>query len=155
MNKRYFLAALLLLAGGFLRAEGQPDGAGKPPTLRTGDVPIGSLGHPLGDYLTVEGARIDAGKTGASTLGVDTVNGRKLPRPIAIWVDNLSLPRAKRCKLKGYESARMIGKPPAEFDAAREKGKEAPGPQVDWEVQVFFKALSVVEPEGLRVRDRP
>src|SRR5438132_984438 len=75
------------------------NGASKPPALRTGVVPLGSLGHALGDYLTIEGVRLDAGKAGASTLRVDTVNGRKLPERIDIWIENLKLPKEKRCKL--------------------------------------------------------
>jgi uncharacterized protein (TIGR03067 family) len=141
----------------YKRQQGGPEkeSAGKRPVLRTGDVPLGSLGHPLGDYLTIEGARLDAGKTGVSTLRVDTVNGRKLPEPVAIWVDNLDLPKDKRCKLKGYETARMIGKAPARCDAEEEEGRPAPVPQAVWQVQLYFVALRVIEPEGLRIRLRP
>jgi hypothetical protein len=105
--------------------------------------------------VTVEGVRVEAGKVGASTLRVDTVNGRKLPTPVRIWVDNLDLPKGKRCWLKGHESARMIGKPPAEFDAAEEEGKEAPAPQASWQVQLYFVALRGLQPEGLRIRKVP
>ena len=109
MTRPYYFAVLLLGASGlFLAARSTAgpdgtDGAAKPPVLRTGVVPVGSLGQRLGDYVTIEGVRLDAGKTGASTLRVDTVNGRKPPEPVVIWVENLKLPKDKRCKLKGYE----------------------------------------------------
>jgi hypothetical protein len=154
----YYLAVPLAVVSGLaFTFAGPPEekkDIGKPPILHTGDVPIGSLGHTLGTYLTIEGIRVDAGKTGTSTVQVDTVNGRKLSTHVHIWVDNLDLPKDKRCKIKGYETARMIGKAPAEFAAAEEKGQEAPGPQAEWQVQLYFIALSVLEPEGLRIRGR-
>ncbi len=161
MIRPYHLGLLLLVAGGFVFAPhvvARPKGAArteKPPVLRTGAVPVGSLGHPLGSYLTVEGVRLDAVKTGVSTLRVDTVNGRKLPEPVRILVDNLDLPKDKRCKIKGYESARMIGKPPAVSDAEEEQGKPALEPQAAWQVQLYFVALRVLKPQGLRIRGRP
>jgi hypothetical protein len=124
----------------------------KPLVLHSGRVPIGSLGHPLGSYLTVEGVRLDAPKTGVSTLRIDAINGQKLGMPVDIWIDNLDLPKEKRCKIKGYETMRMIGKPPAESDAEEEQGKPAPQPQAAWQVQLYFVALSVVEPKDLRPR---
>lgn len=39
-----------------------------PVRLRPGDIPIGLLGHPLGDYLTIEGTRERGFKTGRSDL---------------------------------------------------------------------------------------
>ena len=159
MTRPYCLAVLLIVGGGLsLAARSDPSpngtvGAAKAPVLRTGVVPIGSLGLPLGAYVTIDGVRLDGGKVGTSTHRVDAVNGRKLPEPAAIWVDNLKLPKDTRCKLKGYESARMIGKPPAKFAAAKENGKDEPAPQAAWQVQLYFVALSVVEPQGLQVPD--
>ena len=159
MTRPYCLPLLLIVGGGLslaARSDPSPDGtagAAKAPVLRTGVVPIGSLGLPLGAYVTIDGVRADGGKAGTSTLRVETVNGRKLPEPVAIWVENLKLPKDTRCKLKGYESARMIGKPPAKFAAAKENGKDEPGPQAAWQVQLYFVALSAVEPEGLQVPD--
>ncbi len=141
---------LLLAAAGFLIC--QTGAASAPPILHAGDVPLGSLGHPVGSYLTIEGIRLEGFKTGVSTLRVDTVNGQKLKEPVAIWIDNLDLPRARRCKIKGYETLRMIGKPPAEVKAAEEAGGEAGLPQAGWQVQLYFVSLSVVEPGCLQIR---
>ena len=73
--------------------------------LRTGDIPIGSLGYRLGDYLTVEGTRAEGAKVGIQTLLVDTVNGKKLRKQIAIEVANVrELPKGTRIALNGYET---------------------------------------------------
>jgi hypothetical protein len=121
------------------------------PELRTGIVPIGSLGEPLGRYLEIEGTRVEGFKLGVRTLRVDTVNGRKLREPIPIWVDNVDLPEAERCVLKGYEDCRMIVQPPAVEEAARESGKVIGQPQAGWQMQMFFVATSAVSPDGLRI----
>jgi hypothetical protein len=134
---------------------GGPDDSKRPPVLHTGDVPIGSLGHPLGDYLTIEGTRPDGPKTGVSTLRVEAVNGRKLAEPISIWIDNLDLPDGARCKIKGYETVRMIGKAPARSDAEKEESRPALSPQAGWQVQLYFVALRVIAPGGLKIRERP
>jgi hypothetical protein len=121
--------------------------------LRNSIVPTGSLGQPLGRYLTVEGLRAEEGKVGVSTLWVDAVNGQKLREPIPIWIENVDLPEAKRCVLKGYENCRMIGLPPAAVEAARESGKRVKLPQAGWQMQMFFVATSVVSPKELRIRE--
>src|SRR5689334_17784152 len=87
--------------------------AAAPPALHTGDVPAGSLGYRLGSYLTIEGTRADGFKTGIRTLIVDRVNGQKVGTPVAIWIDNLDLPARTRTVVRGYETLRMIGQPPA------------------------------------------
>jgi hypothetical protein len=132
---------------------GEPIIQTKQPTLRSGDVPIGSLGFSVGRYLTVEGVRVDGIKTGVQTLHVDTVNGVKLSEPVAIWVDNIDLlPENKRCVLKGYETLRMVGSPPAYFYAAKEAGQTAPGrPQAGWQISLYFVATSVISPSDLKV----
>jgi hypothetical protein len=135
--------------------QGGPHDAKRPPVLHTGDVPIGSLGHPLGDYLTIEGLRLDGPKAGASTFRAEAVNGQKLPEPIGIWIDNLDLPGGERCKIKGYETVRMIGKAPARCEAEKEEGRPTRLPQAAWQVQLYFVALRVIAPEGLRIRERP
>jgi len=124
----------------------------KPPTLHVGDVPIGSLGLPVGSYLTIEGSTIDGMKTGGRTLRVDTVNGARLAQPVAIWVENMdALPNDTRCVLKGYETLRMVGAPPAYFAAAKEAGREATSPQLMWQVDLYFMATSAVSPGGLKI----
>jgi hypothetical protein len=116
---------------------------------------VGILGERLGFYLTIEGTRAERGKVGTRTLLVDTVGGKKLAKPVAIWVENLDLPAEQRCVLKGYESGRMIGQPPAVAAAAREQGRKEPdGPQAGWQWQPYFVALIVVEPKGLVLRNK-
>jgi hypothetical protein len=133
--------------------------AQQPPTrfprieLRNSIVPTGSLGQPLGRYLTVEGLRAEDGKVGVSTLMVDTVNGQKLREPVFIWIENVDLPEGVRCVLKGYENCRMIGVPPAVVEAARESGKRVELPQAGWQMKMFFVATSVVSPNGLRIKE--
>ncbi|MEX0774398.1 MAG: hypothetical protein WD042_01665 [Phycisphaeraceae bacterium] len=129
------------LGAGATQAQPAADHADKPPVLKTGIVPIGSLGHPLGSYLTLEGKRADGFKTGVRTLIVEKINGVALDKPRAIWVDNLDLPGETHVILKGYESIRMIGSPNAYVEAMKELGKEALMPQAGWQVQCFFVAL--------------
>ncbi len=122
------------------------------PTLHNMDVPIGSLGFPVGSYLTIEGVRLDGAKAGARTLRVDTVNGQKLERAGAISVEKTeALPKGTRCVLKGYETFRMIGEPPAYEAAAVEAGRQITIPQVGWQVHLFFVTMSVVSPSGLKL----
>ena len=133
-------------------APGQPL---PPPNLGEADPagprgPRGIFGD-LGSYLTVEGVRINGTFTGNTTLLVDTVGGRKLPKPVSIRVDNLELPAMRRCVLKGYESGRMIGIPPAARAAAREQGRELIEVQAAWQWQPYFIALIAVEPAGLEI----
>jgi hypothetical protein len=121
--------------------------------LRNGIVPTGSLGQLLGRYLTIEGLRVEEGRVGVNTLLVDTVNGQKLPEPVPIWIENVDLPEAERCVVKGYENCHMIGLPPAVVEAARESGKRVRLPQAGWQMKMFFVATSVVSPNELRIRD--
>lgn len=91
-------------------------------------------------------------KTGGRTLRVDTVNGARLAQPVAIWVENMdALPNDTRCVLKGYETLRMVGAPPAYFAAAKEAGREATSPQLMWQVDLYFMATSAVSPGGLKI----
>jgi hypothetical protein len=104
--------------------------------------------------LTVEGTRVLAPKTGVSTLRVHAINGRKVPQTIAIWVDNLDLPKDAWCRIKGYETVRMIGKAPAELDAEVEDGRSGAVPQAVWQIQCYFVALKVLQPEELKLKPR-
>lgn len=145
-------AVLCLLA--IPRAVGQP-----PPPSGGGKVvavgprqPGGVLGDQLGEYLTVEGVRAEGGKVGTRTLLVDKVGGKKLAKPVPVWVHNLELPAKQRCVLKGYESGEMIGTPPAVLAAAKEQGRKDVGEgQALWQWRSYFVALIVVEPKGLEL----
>ena len=115
------------------------------------DTPSGRLGHPVGTYLTIEGVRAEKGKVGVNTLVVDTVNGKKLDTPIGVWIENVAaLPKDTRCTLRGYESGKMIGTPPAEFEAAREAGKDITMPQAEWQFFRYFIVTSIIEPKDLK-----
>ena len=111
------------------------------------ECPMGSLGYPVGTYLQIEGLRQEHGKVGTRTLTVDTISGEKLKEPITIWIENLKgtgLPSGKRCMLRGYESARMMGLP----DEVA-KAENLPVPQAMWQMQRYFIVTSVVEPKEL------
>jgi hypothetical protein len=158
MSKLRYIASLLLVAAPALTVFAFPRSGGAEEVavvLRSGSVPIGSLGHPLGAYLTIDGARLDGPKRGVSTLLAEAVNGERLAQPVVIWVDNVDLPAGQRCRIKGYETARMIGMPPARIAAEREQGRDAPEPQAAWQVNLYFVALSVVTPPGLAIRKLP
>ena len=157
MNTRFTVTIPLLVIGfaivPLVFAQRQdPSEAPRVPELRSGVVPLGSLGEPLGGYLRIEGVRAEGMKAGISTLRVDTVDGRRLREPVPIWVENVALPGAARLVLKGYEDCRMIGQPPAVEQAAREAGKAVGEPQAGWQMQMFFVATSVVSPDGLRLK---
>jgi hypothetical protein len=151
-------ALLLVLCLCPVRASAQPPPAGKPPerpTIRTGEVPAGSLGSPLGQYLTIEGIRYEPKPAimvdTTSTLLVDTVNGKKLSKPIPIQIATVrALPKEGRCVLKGYEDGRMGGTPPAAFKAAEEAGRPLELGTAVWGWRFYFVATSVVSPEGLK-----
>lgn len=126
-----------------------PPGGGKVEAAKPRQ-PGGVFGSELGEYMTVEGVRIDGTFTGTRTLLVDTVNGKKLGKPTAIWVHNLDLPARQRCVLKGYESGEMIGTPPAYLAAAKEEGrKDVFTSQAAWQWHPHFVVLIVAELNGL------
>src|SRR5262245_1846028 len=119
--------------------------------------PTGVLGELIGEYMTIEGVRHDGMKTGTRSLLVDTVNGKRLARPVSIWVENLELPVGKRVVLKGYENGSMAGAPPALEQARKDQGEVrgknyAPGSQLNWQWKPYFVALAVVEPKGLQIQ---
>lgn len=87
---------------------------------------------------------------------MDTVDGKRLDKPVHVLVRNLPrLAARQRCVLKGYELGEMIGRPPAEYAAARERGQDpeelAKRDQTVWRWRPYFVVLIVVEPKGLDV----
>lgn len=127
--------------------------------------PSGLLADQLGMYLTIEGVRLEGAKIETGTLLVDTVDGKKLDKPISLVIRGasvvnhnlqlagLNLPAKQRCILKGFESGEMIGVPPAVPAAAKEQGwQEVPMSPVQWQWRPYFVALVVVEPKGLELR---
>ena len=153
-------AGAVLAAGVVSPAVGQPPvapGVAGPAVPVRPRQPGGLFGDSLGSYRTIEGALYDGpGKVESNTLMVDTLDGRKLDRPVAVLVRNVRLPARERCVLKGYELGEMIGRPPAEYDAAREQGKDADElakrDQAVWRWRPYFVVLIAVKPGGLEVR---
>ena len=137
--------------------------------LDTNGIPFGTLGYPVGSYLTIEGPNPkwyeQYGKTDNSVL-VDTVNGSKLAKPISIeayfWHDT-ELPinnlhgmvlstNYERFVFKGYEIMEVHGEPPAFEAAAKEPGwKPTPltfGPQrPDWRLDYSFEVIFIISPK--------
>ena len=107
------------------------------------DLHQGHLGHPLGTYLTIRGVRDTSGKSGASTLRVDKVNGVALDPPVSMWIDGVVLSEDERVELKGYESGRFIG---VTDEVARATGQVT---QAAWQFQRYFVATSI-ESGGVR-----
>ena len=91
------LALMLLFLAPSLASSDQNTPASRPmaPVLHPWVLPIGSLGFPLGTYLTIEGQRAEGIKLGIRSLGIYTINGKRLERPIGIWVDNVESPPAQ------------------------------------------------------------
>jgi hypothetical protein len=119
--------------------------------------PGGLFTDQLGTYLTIEGVRAVGLKIETPALLVDMLDGKKLDKPIAITVQNIpDLPSKQRCVLKGYELGKMIGRPPAEYDAAKEQGQNAEdlvkGDALTWQWRPYFVVLKVVEPKALEPR---
>jgi hypothetical protein len=153
--KRLYALALATLASSLFYAGDTPICRASPPVLRNGEVPFGSLGHPLGSYLTIEGVRVEKGKVGIRTLLVDTVNGKKLEKPVVIWIDNADLPPTFHCAIKGYEMVGMIGTPPAVMQAESDAGREVKLPQAVWQAHLYFVALSDVALSNAVLKEDP
>jgi hypothetical protein len=124
--------------------------------------PGGLLGDRLGEYMTIEGVLAEGVKLETGTVLVDTVNGKKLDKPVAIVVrvrgfdaTRFDLPVAyvmpaeRRVILKGYESGEMIGVPPGVHEAAKELGrKEVPVSPVPWQWRPHFVAYIISGPKA-------
>ena len=172
--KRYVYSGIVC-AGALLGAMAGPVVVGQAPVAPGGaksevarpHQPSGYFGD-LGKYLTVEGVRAEGSKVERGTLLVDTVNGRKLDRPIPVVVHAHAfdrtrfdlptafvLPPKQRCIFKGFESGGMIGVPSGVREAAKELGRDdVPRSPVDWQWRPYFAALIVVEPKGTELRPK-
>jgi hypothetical protein len=114
--------------------------------------PGGLLRDQLGEYLTIEGVRAEGGKIETGTLLVDTVDGKKLDKPVPILIHNLrDVPAKQRCVLKGYESGGMIGVR-RRSSLYQEQGRTDVNPSpFPWQWRPYFVALIAVEPKGLEI----
>ncbi len=121
-------AMMLTVAGGgsLLTFAQKPDAKEAAQQLPlTPRQPGGFIKEQLGIYLSIEGVLYDGnGKVESNSLVVDTVDGKKLDKPLLILVRNVRLPAKTRCILKGYELGAMIGRPGAEYAAYKELGKD-------------------------------
>jgi hypothetical protein len=154
----FSVLALIGIAFGptFLLVQNPPSPVASEKPVRP-QVPGGVLSEWIGTYQTIEGVRYEGNsKAESNTLLVDTLNGKKLDKPIQILIHNVQLPAKQRCVLKGYELGQMIGRPPAEYDAARERGEDpeelARRDQTVWRWRPYFVVLIAAKPEGLEVR---
>ena len=111
------------------------------------------LGSRPGTYLTIEGVSGHEVKGGRDFLVVDTVNDKKLDKPIPVPVSNVRLPEGERCLLKGYELGEMVGQPPAVREAAKEQGIELPPSALPWRWQPYFVVLIPLEPKTLKLTE--
>ena len=85
-----------------------------------------------------------------------TLNSNKLATPVSVGIENIdALPEGTRCVIKGYETLKMIGTPPAEIEAAKEEGRNISIPQAGWQIRLYFMATSVVGPSGVNIRKAP
>ncbi len=103
--------------------------------------PAMSLGHRPGTYLTIEGVSGHNVKGGQPFVVVDTVNGKKLAKSIIVPIRNARISDKERCVLKGYETGKMVGEPPAVREAAQEQGKELAPSALVWRWETYFVAL--------------
>ncbi len=142
-NTFTWLLMVFLATAAWSAADDKPKQAA--PVESADPIPTGLLGKPIGTYLTIEGVRAEEGKVGVNTLLVDTLNGKKLERPVAVWIDNVELPGKARYILKGYESGKWIGTPPGVLKAIG-----GPGQQAAWQFSRYFVATSVEAPGSLK-----
>jgi RNA polymerase sigma factor (sigma-70 family) len=124
--------------------------------------PGGVLGDRLGEYLTIEGVLAEGVKIETGTFVVDTVNGKKLDKPVPIVIrphdfnaTRFDLPTAYvirpncRTVLKGFESGEMIGVPEGVRAAAKELGRsDVPMSPKDWQWRPYFVVYIMFEPKS-------
>jgi len=155
LNSTSMCVAVVICAMLTSRAFAQPQVApgGAPMTPHRPRQPGGILGDSLGNYLTIEGILYQGkGKVESNTLIVDTVDGKKLDKPIGVLIRNVrQLPPKVRCVLKGYELGEMIGTPPAVPVAAKELGTTYDLSAAMWRWRPYFVVLIPVEPKGLEL----
>ena len=144
------------------------------PGYRTTEPPVGSLGYPIGTYLTIEGVKFEHQKgdvkfkghykiaEGPKIFKVDTINGYKLSQTFTIRVEQLELPAKGRCVIRGYETGEWHGEPtdPSSIGSTNELGlptQQGPPPQqfktpIPWQFVFYFRATSVEQPKDLKVK---
>jgi hypothetical protein len=105
-------------------------------------VLVGQLGHPIGTYLTLEGTTPAVAKD--ARLLVDTVDGRRLSRPVSVELRQArGLPANGRVVLRGFEDCGMIG---SRFDPADAPGGE---PQAHFRFDSWIEVFSIKSINGV------
>jgi len=146
----------ILLLAGFCTVSAQTNNTPAEPIsikLDNNGIPIGTLGFPIGSYLTIEGVKAKQNPmimANQDLCLVETVNGIKLAKPVTIeiekakgWSNNVPF------VFKGYETFGMVGTPPAEEAAAKEAGRKDFMPmQVVWHLSFYFVVTSVEAPKN-------
>ncbi len=128
--------------------------------LEPNQVPIGILGYRIGEYLTLEGVKEKGVFKAGGRLVVEKINGEVLAKPIAIGLQNVSLPDDQRVVVKGCEIFQIYGNP-ADYWRKKEMGE----PVSDWSlaqrggkmsechVSHGFVVVKVVTPVGLKIQE--
>jgi hypothetical protein len=115
-------------------------------------APGGLLQDGLGMMLTIEGVKVTEGAfVGERTLAVQVIDGKKLAKPVNIWINNLELKKDQHYVFRGYENGMMIGTPPAVEALAKEQGQQFIPAQAAWQWKTHFVVLVVVEPKGVNL----
>ena len=125
MKKQHIILILLLASYCTLSAQTNNALAEPKPIKRDhSGVPIGTLGFPVGTYLTIEGVKEKSSLKYDQHWLVDTVNGSKLAEPVSIVMQTANgSTNGTRCGFKGFETLQMIGPPPGYVAAAKEAGR--------------------------------
>ena len=149
----------ILLLAGYCTVSAQTTNAPAEPTsikLDNRGVPFGTLGFPVGSYLTIEGVKEKPQIMQNQHWLVDTVNGSKLTERVVITFDSpqhlLNLPVGGRFIVKGYETLAMVGEPPALEAAAKDSGQNLEQlqhmQQPAWRLEYRFVVTSIVAPKN-------
>ena len=111
-----------------------------------------SLHVSLGQLATIEGVGDNtSGPKSLLNFKVDTVNGKKLEKPLLIYVTGAGMDGAKRYVFKGYETLIQLGVPNAINQARREGGQPPlPVPGAAFGFHSCFQVLSVVAPKDAK-----
>jgi hypothetical protein len=118
-------------------------------------IPIGSLGYPMGTYLTLEGDMIRT-KLFGTTFLISVINGKKPAETRFIDIKNyekLDLPLNKGRVLNGYESGEMDGIPDEVIEA--ERIFVAPSERKLWKFDKYFIVTSIVQPNNISNKPMP
>jgi len=154
--KMHLIIPLLLLAGycsGCAQTNNATSWDWQKPIIRDGSgVPIGTLGFPIGSYLTIEGIKAKQDPMIMQNQDfclVEKVNGSRLAKPVTIEIETANgWSNGVPFVFKGGEYFRMVGTPPAEEAAAMEAGrKDFMSSQSIWHLQFYFRVTSVVAPK--------